>query len=197
MTTRDRDLAGGAVARPAGAGIPRERLRAVILPVVQAAGYELDRLSVARAGRRHLVRVCIDGDDGVSLDAVADVSRLISAALDRDEHDRGQLTPGEYVLEVSSPGVDRPLTQPRHWRRNVGRRVVVSVAGKSVAGQIAAADADGVTLEVAGQPRRLTYAELGPGRIQLDFGRLDEIDDDDLVGFGAGGAAGEEEEDEE
>ncbi|MFD0823868.1 ribosome maturation factor RimP, partial [Micromonospora zhanjiangensis] len=107
----------------------RLRLRAVIEPVVTAAGCDLEDLTVSRAGRRHVVRVVIDADGGVSLDAVADVSRAVSQALDRAEEADGDLVAGEYQLEVGSRGVDRPLTLPRHWRRNVGRLVKVTVKG--------------------------------------------------------------------
>ena len=103
------------------------RLRGVIEPVVTAAGYDLEELTVSRAGRRHVVRVIVDGDAGVNLDAVAEVSRAVSRALDEAEEASGDLVAGEYQLEVSSPGVDRPLTEPRHWRRNAGRLVKVGV----------------------------------------------------------------------
>ena len=88
---------------------------------------------VSRAGRRHVVRVIVDADGGINLDAVADVSRAVSAALDAAEEAGGDILAGEYQLEVSSPGVDRPLTLPRHWRRNVGRLVKVTVRGGSAA----------------------------------------------------------------
>ncbi|MGW1448381.1 ribosome maturation factor RimP, partial [Micromonospora sp. NPDC002411] len=103
----------------------RARLREVIEPVVNDAGYDLEDLSVSRAGRRHVVRVMVDADGGIDLDAVADVSRAVSAALDAAEETGGDIVAGEYQLEVSSPGVDRPLTLPRHWRRNVSRLVKV------------------------------------------------------------------------
>src|SRR5690606_10192619 len=75
-------------------------------------------------------QVVVDRDQGVGLDAIAEVSRALSAALDRADEAGAAVMPGEYVLEVSSPGVDRPLTEPRHWRRNVGRLVAVTVAGE-------------------------------------------------------------------
>ena len=103
----------------------RAQLRAVVEPVVGAAGYDLEDLTVSRAGRRYVVRVVVDGDGGLDLDAVADVSRAVSAALDAAEETGGEIVAGEYQLEVSSPGVDRPLTLPRHWRRNIGRLVKV------------------------------------------------------------------------
>jgi ribosome maturation factor RimP len=194
MAGRER-AAGRTPARPKGrtAGADddltarKARLRGVIAPVVAAAGYDLEDVAVSRAGRRHVVRVVVDGDEGVSLDAVADVSRDLSSAIDAEEQAKGDLIAGEYVLEVSSPGVDRPLTQPRHWRRNVGRLVAVPANGERLTGRVSATDEDGVTLDVAGAPRRFGYGDLGPGRVQVEFGRLDELPDEDY----------DEEEDEE
>jgi ribosome maturation factor RimP len=171
----------------------RDRLRQVIVPVVERAGYDLEELAVSRAGRRHVLRITVDGDRGVSLDTVADLSREISAALDHAEETGGEFAPGEYVLEVSSPGVDRPLTQPRHWRRNIGRRVAVSAGDRQLAGRVVAADEAGIVLEVAGQRHEFGYAKLGPGRVQVEFERLTEIADEDLADFGED----HEEEDEE
>jgi ribosome maturation factor RimP len=162
----------------------RARLREVISPVVEAAGYELEELSVSRAGRRHVLRITVDGDQGISLDAVADLSREISAALDAAEESGGEFSEREYVLEVSSPGVDRPLTQPRHWRRNIGRLIAVTAAERQLTGRLVEADDTGIVLEIAGERRGWRYADLGPGRVQIEFGRLDEneelpgLDDD-------------------
>jgi ribosome maturation factor RimP len=161
----------------------RGRLREVIAPVIEAAGYDLEELAVSRAGRRHLLRITVDTDGGVSLDAVADLSREISAALDRAEETGGDFGTGEYVLEVSSPGVDRPLTEPRHWRRNIGRLVEVAAGERRITGRVVAADEAEVTLEVGGQRHGYGYAELGTGRVQVEFGRLDELDDDELDEF--------------
>jgi ribosome maturation factor RimP len=76
-----------------------------------------------------------------------------------------------YTLEVSSPGVDRPLTDPRHWRRAVGRLVQVTAddAG-TISGRVVAADSDGVTLDVEGARRRFGYPALGAGAVQVEFG---------------------------
>ncbi|AXO33788.1 ribosome maturation factor RimP [Micromonospora sp. B006] len=162
----------------------RNRLREVIEPVVTAAGYDLEDLSVSRAGRRHVVRVIVDADGGVNLDAVADVSRAVSAALDAAEESGGDIVAGEYQLEVSSPGVDRPLTLPRHWRRNVGRLVKVTVRGdagdRQLTGRITAADDERVELETDAGAAAHPYAELGPGRVQVEFNRLDDLADEDL-----------------
>ncbi|MEU6022073.1 ribosome maturation factor RimP [Micromonospora sp. NPDC047134] len=165
----------------------RERLRAVIAPVVDGAGYDLEDLSVSRAGRRHVVRVIVDADGGINLDAVAEISRAVSAALDAAEETGGDIVAGEYQLEVSSPGVDRPLTLPRHWRRNIGRLVRVTVRGagessdRQVTGRVVAADEESVELEVDGEGASWPYADLGPGRVQIEFSRLDELPDSEDV----------------
>jgi ribosome maturation factor RimP len=155
----------------------KARVRAVIEPVVAAAGYDLEDVNLSRAGRRHVVRVLVDADGGINLDGVAVVSREISVALDAADESGDEVLAGEYQLEVSSPGVDRPLTLPRHWRRNVGRLVAVTVAGRGLTGRLTAADDDGVVLD--GQ--QLSYEQLGPGKVQIEFKRLDEaeFDDDD------------------
>ncbi|MGC5017816.1 ribosome maturation factor RimP [Micromonospora sp. DT47] len=173
----------------------RARLREVIEPVITQAGYDLEDLSVSRAGRRHVVRVIVDADGGINLDGVADVSRAVSAALDAAEESGGDIVAGEYQLEVSSPGVDRPLTLPRHWRRNVGRLVKVTVrAGaalpeqrdgqptgdRQVTGRVIEADDERVVLETDSGRAEHTYAELGPGRVQVEFSRLDEVADDEF-----------------
>jgi ribosome maturation factor RimP len=155
----------------------RARVRAVIEPVVKAAGYDLEDITLSRAGRRHLLRILVDADGGITLDDVAVVSREISAALDAADEADGEVLAGEYQLEVGSPGVDRPLTAPRHWRRNVGR--LVTVGGRT--GRILAADDEGIVLDVDGMSDELPYAELGEGLVQIEFKRLDEaeFDEDD------------------
>jgi ribosome maturation factor RimP len=165
----------------------RARLREVVVPVVEAAGYDLEELTLTRAGRRFVVRALVDADGGINLDAIAVVSRGISDALDAAEDSGGELLNGEYQLEVSSPGVDRPLTLPRHWRRNVARLVAVTVDGRPLTGRITAADDAGVVLEVDGTSRELGYSQLGAGRVQIEFNRVEEaeldeadLDDEDL-----------------
>jgi ribosome maturation factor RimP len=150
----------------------RDRLAAIIEPVVAGAGYDLEEVVVTPAGRRRLVRVVVDADAGVSLDDVAEVSRAISAAL--DEHDAaggGVVGAAPYVLEVSSPGVDRPLREPRHWRRAVGRLVQVPVSGQAVTGRVLRAGGTGVVLDAGGTEREYRYDELGSGRVQVEFSR--------------------------
>lgn len=162
----------------------RARLREIIEPVVVADGYDLEDVTLSRVGRRHLLRVIVDADGGVTLDAIAEVSRGVSAALDAAEESGGELFAGEYQLEVSSPGVDRPLTLPRHWRRNIGRLVRVTVANEQVVGRVIDADDERVVLDLDGQLGEWTYPELGPGRVQVEFNRLDEMTDEEFEDAG-------------
>jgi ribosome maturation factor RimP len=152
------------------AAVSRQRVHDALAPVVAAAGYDLEDVSVTAAGRRSVVRVIVDRDGGIDLDAVAEVSRSVSDALDASDV-MGQ---APYVLEVTSPGVDRPLTEPRHWRRAAGRLVRVSAGGAGqVTGRISEADDDKVTLDVDGDVHTVAYSDLGPGHVQVEFSRED------------------------
>jgi ribosome maturation factor RimP len=162
------------------------RLTKVIEPVLAAMEIDLEAVKLSSAGRRTVLRIVVDADGGISLDDIAEVSREVSARLDAKD----AMGDDPYTLEVTSPGVDRPLTMPRHWRRAVGRLVIVPVSGKDqdkkrdapadpaeIKGRIIHADQDRVTLEVDGARHSFGFGELGPGRVQVEFGRLDEIDD--------------------
>ncbi len=144
-------------------------LRAVIEPIVTADGLDLEELDVALAGPRRRVRVVVDADGGVDLERCADVSRTISEALDRRTDVIGDR---KYTLEVSSPGVSRPLTLPRHWRRNIGRLVRVErTGGDRVDGRITAADEHGAELDVGGRPVAVPYDEVVKATVQVEFRR--------------------------
>jgi len=159
-----------------GSDARRDRLMRLLEPVVVAEGLDLEDVTITSAGRRRLVRVVVDGDGGVDLDHVAEVSQAVSKTL--DAHDA--LGSDPYVLEVTSPGVDRPLTLPRHWRRAIGRLVKVeTVTGAPVEGRVLAADDSGAELEVAGATRRVEYEEVTRARVQVEFRRLDDAGDDD------------------
>jgi ribosome maturation factor RimP len=165
-----------------------DRLASLLEPVVHALNMDLEGVRVSSAGRRRVLRVFVDADGGVSLDDIALASRELSIRLD-DAALMGDLP---YTLEVSSPGVDRPLTLPRHWRRAIGRLVAVPLkhdtadhggnGARSADGRIVASSDRGVTLEHDGTVREYTYAELGPGRVQVEFGHFgdDELGDQEL-----------------
>ena len=160
-------------------------------PVVAALGLVLDDVTVSTAGSRRLLRVVVDlpsdHEGTLSLDAVAEAARDVSAALD-DADPMGQ---SPYTLEVSSPGVERPLTEPRHLRRNVGRLVLLTlVSGDPVTGRVLSVeDDDTLVLLLPGakkgmpatKQRRVAWAEVVQGVVQVEFNRPggDEPDDDE------------------
>lgn len=153
--------------------LDRRKLRALLEPVVERSGAELEDLTEQRAGSRRLIRVVVDRDGGVSLDDIADVTRSVSEALDAYD----AMGDAAYVLEVTSPGVDRPLTTPRHWRRATGRLVKVTLAaGGEVVGRVAATDDENVTLLVGQAERTLAYGEIAKARMQVEFNRAAEAE---------------------
>ena len=194
---RDAEGAAPSRERPPAPQVEPADLARLLAPVVHAAGLDLETVRVSPAGRRRLLRLVVDADGGIGLDEIAEISREVSARLDASDV-MGEVP---YTLEVSSPGVDRPLTERRHWRRAVGRLVSVSLTvadgsapssrtaaarpAPPVQGRVLVAGDTGVTLEVDGDRREFRYAELGPGRVQVEFGRVAE----DPVGEGVSHAA--------
>ena len=138
---------------------------------LSALGLDLEAVELGPAGKKRVLRVAVDKDGGVTLDDIAGATRRVSEALDA-----GNLM-GEqaYTLEVTSRGVDRPLTEPRHWRRNHDRLVRVNLHdGSQLTGRVGESDDIGVTLEVSGDPRRLDYAEVAKALVQIEFNRKSE-----------------------
>lgn len=154
------------VGRPSGNAELAARLHPVVSEAVAALGFDVDSLDVQQAGRRRLIKVVVDADEGVDLDEVAKASRVLSAELDR--HD--DLLAGPYTLEVTSPGVDRPLTCPRHWRRAKLRLVRLRLRnGIELVGRVGDDDGDGVQLLVAGELRRVGYADIDRATVEIEF----------------------------
>lgn len=146
----------------------RDSLLALLTPVVAGTGLDLEDVVVTPAGKRRLLRVVVDQDGGVELDAVAAAATAVSRTL--DESDAMGATP--YVLEVTSPGVERPLTEPRHWRRARTRLVTVTLDdGATLQGRVAEVDDDAVTIDVDGTAHRLDWAMAPSGRVQVEFNR--------------------------
>ena len=137
-------------------------------PIVEQFGCDLEAADVTPAGRRRLLRVLVDRDGGISLDDIADVTRAISKALDADDI----MGDGAYTLEVSSPGVDRPLTLPRHWRRNISRLVAVTLTDDAkLTGRIKSASEEAAELDVDGKRQSVAYADVAKAKVQIEFNR--------------------------
>ncbi|MEV6199369.1 ribosome maturation factor RimP [Streptomyces sp. NPDC051771] len=158
-----------------------DRLRGLIEPLVQAEHLDLEEIEVSRAGRRGLLRIVVDSEEGVELDACAELSRAISAKLDETD----AMGDGEYVLEVSSPGADRPLSEHRHYVRATGRLVKLQLAeGGDLVTRIVAVDEDGIDTEVPGvkgrkaTARRVEFAEIAKARVEIEFNRKDKKEEE-------------------
>ncbi len=182
-----------------GASPDAERIASLLEPTVVAMGLDLENVRITSAGRRRLLRIVVDADGGVSLDDIALASQQLSAALDQ----AAAMGEASYTLEVSSPGVDRPLTEPKHWRRAAGRLVTAPLLSLShprgagapgerstVTGRVCGADALGVELDIGGEIREFGYSELGPGKIEVEFSPLSAVTDS--VDDGTGPRADEE-----
>ena len=142
------------------------RLEPLVAGAVTAAGFDLDSFEVQQAGRRQLVKVVVDGDDGVGLDEVAEISRAVSAVLDENEH----VIASAYTLEVTSPGLDRPLGKPRHWRRAKFRLVRVTPReGKEFIGRVGRSTEDTARVLVDGVIRDVAYADVAKAMIEIEF----------------------------
>jgi len=142
------------------------QLHPVISDVVGPAGYDLEEIDVRPAGRRRLVRVVVDSDSGVDLDEIARLSRMVAAELDEQD----ALLGGPYTLEVTSPGVDRPLQLERHWRRARHRLVGVRLNDAStLEGRVGDAREDRVQLLVDGELRWVSYADVAHAAVQVEF----------------------------
>lgn len=142
------------------------RLEPIVAEAVAAAGFDLEELDVQQAGRRRLVKVVVDAEEGVGLDEIADASRAVSAVLDTHEH----VLAGPYTLEVTSPGVDRPLCKPRHWRRNRYRLVKVRMRDRSeLVVRVGDADDEGVLVLVGGEIRRLAHDDIERAVVEVEF----------------------------
>ncbi|GAB2919990.1 ribosome maturation factor RimP [Streptomyces mayteni] len=151
-----------------------DRLRELLEPLAAERGMDLEEVRITPAGRRRVLRVAVDTDEGVGLDACAELSHEVSAVLDASD----VMGAAPYVLEVTSPGAERPLTEPRHYRRSVGRLIRVQPhEGAELVARIVAVDEAGLDLEVPGEKgrrataRRMEFAEVARARVEVEFSR--------------------------
>ncbi|MGW3463933.1 ribosome maturation factor RimP [Streptomyces olivaceoviridis] len=153
-----------------------ERLRELLEPLVTSQGLDLEEIAVDSVGRKRVLRVVVDSDAGADLDAVADVSRALSAKLD----ETNAMGDAAYDLEVGTPGAERPLTEHRHFVRATDRLVKFQLTeGGELVARILKVDDEGVDVEVPGvkgrkaTARRLGFAEIAKARVQVEFNRKD------------------------
>jgi ribosome maturation factor RimP len=140
---------------------------------VTALGLDLEAVELSQAGKRRVLRIAVDADGGVPIESITQATRDLSKALDAADVMGAQ----PYTLEVTSRGVDRPLTLLRHWRRNVGRLVVADlVDGSRVKGRITSAEEDAVDVTVDGALRRVPLDDVATARIEAELTRSRSTD---------------------
>jgi ribosome maturation factor RimP len=143
----------------------REQILQILEPIASNMGLDLEDVEIKSAGKHSIVQVSIDKDGGINLDEVAQISNQISEALDAKD----VLGDKPYTLEVGSPGIDRALTLPRHWRRNNGRLVKINFGSNSEIGRIIESDNEKVSLEVKGKTRSINFDKIDKAFIQVEF----------------------------
>lgn len=146
-------------------------VEALVRPVVEAAGLELWEVSYRKEGGRMILRVAVDREGGVDVDTLSATSERVSRRLDLE----GFSPKAPYALEVTSPGLERTLREPRHYRACVGRvakvKTVEPVEGERVhEGPILAADEAAVTLATPAGDRTIPYAGIASGRTVFSWG---------------------------
>ncbi len=142
-----------------------DELREMLEPSIERLGYELSDLEVKLGGRSGVLRLFIDHPDGIGLDDCEKVSRAVSALLDVEDP-----LPGQYNLEVSSPGLDRKLTKVEHFQRFTGETVKVRtrfpIAGRRrFRGTLVASDDEQIVVEVDGEAHSLPLAKIETARL--------------------------------
>lgn len=150
-------------------------VKAVLAPHLDAAGLDLERLKINNAGTKSTIAVIVDSDAGPTLDELAEVARTLSAAVDdADEVFGGQA----FTLEVTTPGAERPLTEPRHWRRARGRQAAIELHdGTNLLARIGPLSDDGATVTVvlpgakgtAPTTRGIDLAEVAAAAVRVEF----------------------------
>ena len=146
-----------------------EEIAVAITPAIEAAGCYLEEVTLTPAGKRKIMTVIVDGDTNLSLDQVTAVSKEVSAIVEV----LPALGDTPFTLEVTSPGVDRPLTHPRHWRKNHGRLIAVTLEdGKVVKGRIGAS----TEVDVEIDSLKIAYAAIKRALIEIEFKSLKATD---------------------
>ena len=132
-----------------------------IRPVIEAEGGYLEEVTITPAGRRSLVTVIVDSDRNLSLDEVTGISRQVSEVIEN----LSELGENPFTLEVSSPGIDRPLNLIRHFKKNIGRLVNITAKGEKIQGRITEVSDELNTLDT----QAIKFADIEIARLEIEF----------------------------
>ena len=140
----------------------KEDISAAVTPALSALGFYLEDVTITSAGRRSMLTIIVDGDTHLSLDQVTSATKAIGEIVESLQ----SLGDTPFTLEVTSPGLDRPLTKPRHWRKNIDRLVkVVLLDGKEIKGRIKATSEDSATVDQS----EINFAEIKRASLEVEF----------------------------
>jgi ribosome maturation factor RimP len=137
---------------------------ALVRPVIEGEGLEVVDVTFGREAGRRILRVVVDREGGVDLDTISELSQKVSRRLDLEGFE-----PGPYALEVSTPGIERPLRRPEDFRRAVGERVVVRTPEGIVEGELRAAEADAIRVASSEGERRVAIEEVAAAKTVVDW----------------------------
>lgn len=147
-----------------------QQLASLVNQCASALGLDVEAIELTPAGNKRVLRIALDRDGGVGIDHITEATRALSEELDASDVMGSQ----PYTLEVTSRGVDRPLTEPRHWRRNAGRLVRLRLTDdSSIDGRIGESDDEGVLIEGRTTSQRLTYDQISTALVQTELNRKD------------------------
>lgn len=139
-----------------------EEISAAIRPIIEATGNYLEELSITSAGKVKILTVIIDSDTHLNLDQVTAVTKEISEVIEA----LPELGEGAFTLEVTSPGLDRPLTKPRHWRKNLDRLVkIIMSSGQEIQGRIGEATETTVLVD----SQKVSYEDIKRAVLEIEF----------------------------
>ena len=133
-----------------------------VTPALSALGFYLEDVTITSAGRRSMLTIIVDGDTHLSLDQVTSATKAIGEIVESIQ----SLGETPFTLEVTSPGLDRPLTKPRHWRKNIDRLVkIVLLDGKEIKGRIKAANEVSATVDES----EIKFSDIKRANLEVEF----------------------------
>jgi ribosome maturation factor RimP len=145
----------------------KEQVAAVITPAIEALGFYVEDISITSAGRRSMLTVIVDGDTHLSLDQVTVATKAISEIVEN----LPTLGNNPFTLEVTSPGLDRPLTKPRHWRKNKDRLIkIVLNDGKEITGRIKDSTDDQVIVD----EQKIAFVDIKRATLEIEFKQVNK-----------------------